>query len=742
VVDNGSQESGNVGQAKARNQQKGLEPVWEKKDRIVIISKGSEMGNNAPDLETEKTIQAIDRIFKAQSVAVVGASSDPSKFGYMTLDSIIRGGYEGRIYPINTKGGNLFGLKVYKSISEVPEPPGLAVIVVPAKFVPEVLREASEKGTQGAVILSAGFREAGRLDLEQEIASISHQSGLRFVGPNVQGINYLPNKLCAMFFPVITKRGPLSVITQSGSATAALSEWAANEGLGICAAINLGNQTDLCESDYLRFFAADENTKAIALYIEGLKDGLRFLDAISSAGSKKPIVILKGGRTKAGQKAASSHTGSLAGSYQVFLAACRQYGVITVDNLEHLYDCAKCLATMREPKGNRVLSISTSGGMGTLAVDEAEAQGLFMPPLPDDFIAALSSLEITPLANMGNPLDMGVITAKDFKKIIMLASQYDVADIILINLGDPVPGIPEIARDLIENTKVSIAVSYLGGGDREKVDRVRMLEMGIPVFNTPDRAIRGIGATVRRTGYHQERKRIQVSPIKDRRGPSDRGAKFVLEPEAVKSLMRYHISYPEHGMARSPEEAADIADCMGYPVVLKVISPDIIHKSDIGGVTAGIQSYQGVMNEFAEMSSRIRSKRPDASIEGLMVCKEAPPGLEVIVGAIDDSIFGPTIMFGLGGIFTEVYRDVAFRIAPLSRKDAEEMIREIRGYPLLEGTRGKSGYDIQQLIDLILRISQLVTERPDIRELDLNPVRLFKKGLTVLDVRMFVEDSI
>jgi acyl-CoA synthetase (NDP forming) len=742
VVDNGSQESGIVGQAEARNRQKGLEPVCEKKDGIVRMAGGSGMGNHVLDLETVKTIQAIDRIFNAQSVAVVGASSDPSKFGYMTLDSIIRGGYEGRIYPINPKGGDLFGLKVYKTISDVPEPPDLAVIVVPAKFVPEVLREASEKGTHGAVILSAGFREAGRLDLEQEIASISHQRGIHFIGPNVQGINYLPNKLCAMFFPVITKRGPLSIITQSGSATAALSEWAADEGLGICAAVNLGNQTDLCESDYLTFFANDENTKAMALYIEGIKDGPRFLDTLSIVGSKKPIVILKGGKTKAGQKAASSHTGSLAGSYQVFDAACKQYGVATADNLEHLYDSAKGLATMREPKGNRVLSVSTSGGMGTLAVDEAEARGLFMPPLPDDFIAALMSLDITPLANMANPLDMGVITAKDFKKTIMLASEYDVADIILINLGDPIPGIPEISRDLMENTKVSVAVSYLGGGDQEKVARIRMLEMGIPVFNTPDRAMRGIGAMVRWTGYHQERKRIQSRPIKDRRGPSGRGANFVLEPEAVKSLMRYHINYPEHGTARSAGEAADIADRMGYPVVLKVISPNIIHKSDIGGVTVGIQSRQGVMNEFAEMSSRIRSKRPDALIKGLMVCKEAPPGLEVIVGAIDDSIFGPTIMFGLGGIFAEVYRDVAFRVAPLSSQDAEEMIKEIGGYPLLEGARGQSGYDIQLLIDLILRISQVVTERPDIKELDLNPVRLFKKGLIVLDVRMFVEDRV
>ena len=693
-------------------------------------------------MATAQSSQAIGRIFKARSVAVVGASGDPSKFGYMTLDSIIRGGYEGQIYPVNPKGGELFGLKVYRSIKDVPEPPDLVIIIVPARFIPAVMREAAEKGTRGAVILSAGFREAGRPDLEEEISIISKQTALRFVGPNVQGINYLPNKLCAMFFPVITKRGPLSVITQSGSATAALSEWAADEGLGICAAINLGNQTDLCESDYLEFLAADADTKSMALYIEGLKDGPRFLEVIGKTGPRKPIVILKGGKTQAGQQAASSHTGSLAGSHAVFEAACHQYGVLTAVNLEHLYDCAKALATMREPKGNRVLSIATSGGMGTLAVDEAEPQGLTLPPLPDAFIDELRSQEITPFANMENPLDMGVITAEDFQKIVMLAEQYDVADIILMNLGDPVPGMPEITQHLLENTDVSIAVSYLGGGEQEKIGRMKMLEMGIPVFRTPDRAMRGIGAMVKWTAYHRRCQGLKRKPIENRREHFNGGEKFVLEPEAVEYLRPYNIRYPEHGMAGSPEEAADIADRLGYPVVMKVVAKDVYHKSDSGGVAVGIQTRHSVINEFSEMISRVRSKRPDASIEGLMVCKEAPPGLEVIVGAIDDSIFGPTIMFGLGGIFTEVYRDVAFRIAPLSRQDAEEMIREIRGYPLLEGTRGKSGYDIQQLIDLILRISQLVTERPDIRELDLNPVRLFKKGLTVLDVRMFVEERV
>jgi acyl-CoA synthetase (NDP forming) len=283
--------------------------------------------------EIEETVQVLKKIFNARSVALVGASSDSSKYGYMTLNSILGGGYEGQIYPVNPKGGKILGLEVYPSLSEVPGEPELLVVLVPATFVPGVLREAAQKGIKNAIILSGGFREAGRPDLEAEIAAISREYGLRFVGPNIQGINYLPNKLCAMFFPVITTKGPLAIVSQSGTITAALSEWAADEKLGISAAVNLGNQVDLCESDYLDFFASDEKTKVVAMYTEGLKDGRRFLETIRRVALQKPIAILKSGRTVAGQRSAASHTGSLAGSHDVFRAACRQFGAVNAADL-------------------------------------------------------------------------------------------------------------------------------------------------------------------------------------------------------------------------------------------------------------------------------------------------------------------------------------------------------------------------------------------------------------------------
>ncbi len=451
----------------------------------------------------EETNRALDSIFKARSVAVVGASSDPRKFGYMTLSSIIHGGYEGRIYPINPKGGEILGLEGFKSLSELPEAPDVVVVVVPAKFVSGVLKEAGARGVKGGVILTAGFREAGRMDLEAEIAAAAKEHGLRFVGPNVQGINYLPNKLCAMFFPVIKTKGPLAVISQSGTVTAALSEWAADEGLGISAAVNLGNQVDLCEADYLDYFATDESTKAIAMYIEGVKDGRRFLETMKRVAPLKPMAILKAGRSAAGQKSAASHTGSLAGSHQVFSAACRQFGAVAARDLETLYDAAKALATMKPPRGNRVLTISTSGGAGTLGADEAEDLGLVLPELPADFVAELKTLDLPPLATMANPFDMAAIFPEEFRKAAVLADKHDVADVILLSYGDPVVGGADLAQELNLTLKARIAVVYFGGGEEEKAGRVAMQRAGVPVFASPERAMRGIAAAVWDAGYRR-----------------------------------------------------------------------------------------------------------------------------------------------------------------------------------------------------------------------------------------------
>ena len=472
------------------------------------------------------------------------------------------------------------------------------------------------------------------------------------MGPNIQGINYLPNKLCAMFFPVITVLGPLAIISQSGSVTAALSEWAADEGLGISAAVNLGNQVDLCESDYLDFFASDDHTSAVIVYIEGIKDGGRFLETIGRVAAKKPIAILKSGRTIAGQKSVASHTGSLAGNSEVFSAVCRQFGVVRANDLETLYDFGKAMATMREPEGNRILTISTSGGACTLAVDELDVHGLVVPALPKEFVDQLKNLEFSHLATLSNPLDLASISAEHFRQVASLADQFDLADVFLLNFADPVVGASVVVKELSANIRASLAVSFMGGGKEEKIGRVKMQEAGIPVFPTPERAVRGIAAVVRAKGYKQNRitRNVEFRLRDPGRRSLANGKKrdFMIEPEAIRYLKQYNIPYPEHGLAHNVEEAIEIANRLGYPVVLKIVSPEVPHKSDIGGVEIGLENAEDVGKGFRRIVDHVSRPTPNVSIEGVLVCKQASQGSDVIVGVSRDPVFGATIMFGLG----------------------------------------------------------------------------------------------
>jgi acyl-CoA synthetase (NDP forming) len=446
--------------------------------------------------EWSRTGASLERMFSANSIAVVGASNDPGKWGHMLLDAMMRGGYEGSLYPINPKTDEVLGLPAYPSVSAVPGLMDLAVVAIPAQYVAGVLREAAEKGVGSAVVVTGGFREAGRADLEDELGSVVEETGLRILGPNIQGIIRTPNRLCCMPWPFITESGPLAVISQSGTVTAAISEWAAQEGLGISAAVNLGNQVDLCESDLIEFFAEDPHTKAIALYLEGVKDGRQFLQAVKRAVEKKPVVVLKSGRTRGGQRAVASHTGSLGGSDAVFGAACRQFGMVRADDVESLYAAAKGLATLGTRRGNRVFAVSTSGGSGALFADEAEELDLVLPSLPEQLVDRLRQLDLPAFATLSNPLDLADVSAPNFREVVSIVDEYNVADIYLLMFGDPVPGGVEVATGLAGAVSGQVAVCYYGGGETEKEDRVKMQEAGIPVFRTPESAARGIGAAV------------------------------------------------------------------------------------------------------------------------------------------------------------------------------------------------------------------------------------------------------
>jgi acetyltransferase len=685
----------------------------------------------------DDTLEAIRSLFYADSVAVVGASNNPRKYGYMTIDTLIRGGYRGKIYPVNPKGGEILGLKVYTDLAALPEAPALGVVMVPYELILPVVREAVAIGISGLVITTSGFAEAGRLDLQDELLRIASEGNLRIIGPNTEGFIYTPNKLHAQFYPVIRNSGPMAVITQSGSLSNSLIGWANDEAVGICACISLGNQIDLSEADFIRYLASDETSGAIAVHLEGLADGRKFLQTLSDVAGKKPVVILKAGSSATGYKSVASHTASLAGSNKVFKAVCQQFGVTVVEDIQSLYDFGKVLAMMRIPRGNRLVVISSSGGLGILAVDEAESIGLTVPQIPPAVIERLLALEFAnPLGTMNNPIDLATIWINEFVEVAQLIDRYDLADLILFNFGDPIPGAGEKLAELSHKLNASIIVSYMGGEEDEKKDKLLLHQAGIPVMQTPERAVRAAAAAVRFGELQKDaqgRQNALYNLPREAEGSKDHYP--ITEPEAIKLLFEYGIPYPEHGLATSSAEAVELAEKIGYPVVLKVVSPQVLHKSEVGGVIINLNDAGQVRNGYEQLLSRVAAAEV-AEISGVLVCRQAVQGMEVIAGAVDDPVFGPTIMFGLGGIFTEVLEDVSFRAAPLLRKDAEEMIREIRGYSVIKGVRGGKPSDVSALVDLLLSLSRMIIENPEIKELDLNPVRVYEKGLLALDARV------
>ncbi len=438
------------------------------------------------------------QVFNAQSVAVVGASSNSEKTGHTVLKNIVDGGFEGDIYPINPKADTILDLKCYQSLKDIPGAVDLVVIIVPAALVPQVMEEAGAKGAKGAVIISGGFRETGNEELEAEVVKITKQYQIRTIGPNCQGFNYTPNKLCASW-PLIKGEGPVAIISQSGTVGATLEMWAESESIGISGFVSLGNKSDVSEIDLIEFFAADPNTKVVSLYIEGVKDGTAFKETVKKAGDT-PIVILKPGRTKKGRKAAESHTKSIAGSDQIFDAVCKQLGIIRANDITELYDYSKSLGFLKKPRGRSMLVITSSGGSGIIATDVAEANGINVVDLNEELKKEL--VDVLPdHCVVANPLDLtGDATAERYKTTVEIAAKDDSIDFFLVIFGDPIPRAFDIVQELKQQTRKEIVVCYLGGGETEKEEVQKMHQHGIPAFPTPERAVKAVKALLNTKG--------------------------------------------------------------------------------------------------------------------------------------------------------------------------------------------------------------------------------------------------
>jgi len=452
--------------------------------------------NTTISTDRESRCQAFLRALRATSVAVVGASADPSKLGHQTLRTLLDGGFGGQLYPINPRAREILGLRCYPSIDQLPGRLDLAVVVIPASSVPAVVAQAGDKGAAACVVLSGGFRESGEDDLECELVMTARRHATLVIGPNVQGLAFVPNQLCALMYPAFSESGPLAVVGQSGSITAAIGEWAERDGLGLSALVNLGNEADVDESDVVSWLADEPHTRVIALYLEGVRDGRRFIDTASSVAASKPVIVLKTGRTPAGQRAVASHTASIAGSDAVFSAACHQFGLLRASDTTGLYDLSKGLALIRPPAGRRVLAISSSGGTGALAIDEASRLGLDPVGLPSGYVEALKKLGLSPRTSYSNPLDIDSLEAEEFAACAALAHEYDVADTILFGMGDPVFGASSMVEDFLAGCERSALVTYLGGGSTELDEVIRLHRSGVACYPTPERALRALSAVL------------------------------------------------------------------------------------------------------------------------------------------------------------------------------------------------------------------------------------------------------
>ncbi len=663
-------------------------------------------------------------LFCPSRVAVVGASSNPEKMGFQIFRNIREAGFAGELIPVNPKGESILGIPSVKAASDIPEGTDLAVVIIPAKAVPGTMLQLGERKVRAAVVITGGFAESGEAGaaLQEEMARNASRCGIRVVGPNCQGVNYPYHGLCASW-PLITRRGDIAIVSQSGTVGAALIDWAAEERLGFSAFVSMGNRTDVDEADLIAFFGDDPHTKVIALYIEGVKDAGKFLASVR--GCRKPIVIFKAGRTERGRKAAESHTRSLAGRDEIYDAVFRQHGIHRAASLEELYDFSKALAYVPAPPGPNTLIVTSSGGSAIIATDVAEDEGFRVAPLPPSLAARLR--EILPSHSIvGNPLDLtGDTDAARYRAVLDAArGHYDVAMTIF---GDPIPG----AADVVTPGRCEL-VAYLGGADVERAERLLMHERKVAVFPTPERAMKALSC-------HSRFDRGRFPRGADRAaGPeAPRGAARAMTPaDSMDLLARAGLPVVATRSAAGEDEAVAAAAAVGYPVAVKMNSPDVTHKSDVGGVVLGVSDAAGVRKAFRDLEAA--AARAGAQHGGVLVSAMAPPGVEVIVGVTRDPQFGHALMFGIGGILVETLRDVSFRVVPVTDKDAGEMIAEIRGAKILAGVRGRKPVDEASLRRLLVQVSDLLSRRGDIEEMDLNPVFVHEGGALVADARVVV----
>jgi len=691
----------------------------------------------------------ITALFEPKTVAIIGASSVPGKVGYKVLANMQEAGFTGTIYPVNPKSDEILGLPVTKSIDGLPEGLDLAVIVVPVAAVLASVEALAARKCRSIIVITAGFKEVGKegLYLEQKLAEVCVAHDIAMVGPNCLGLMSTHDDNNASFASGYPKKGPIAFFSQSGALCAAILDWALGEGIGFSKFVSLGNMAVVNEANMLEYLRTDPHTSVILGYIENVINGADFIEQATKVSREKPVIMIKSGTTSAGAKAASSHTGAIAGSDAAYTAAFRKTGVIRVPDMASLFDLAQAFSCQALPEGPGLAIITNAGGPGILAADATEKSSLRMAQLSPATVERMKQF-LPAYASLHNPIDVvGDAPAERYRDTLMAVVDDPQVHAILILLTPTASAqIMETADAIIEvakTTKKPIFVNYMGG-IRIMPGLKKLNAAGIPCSIYPEPLIKSLETMYNyylwRQTPAQEYPTIKRNRQKARLVLTEakaKGATEVVEFQAQEVLRAYNLPTPNTILARSADEAAAAAEKIGFPVVLKIASPQISHKSDVGGVKVNLADTAAVKAAYADITARAQRLRPEAFIAGCLVQEMAPKGCrEIIIGFKRDEQFGPLLMFGLGGIYVEILKDIAFRLAPLGRDDAKAIIREIKSYKLLQGARGEAPVNFQAIEDILLTMSELALDFPEIREAEFNPVLVNTEKAVVADVRI------
>ncbi len=693
----------------------------------------------------------LDTLFAPRSVAVIGASNRPGSVGRAIFTNILLNEYTGTVYPVNPKDRSISGVRSYSSVQDLPESVDVAVVVVPAAIVPEVTEECGKKGVKSLIIISAGFKEVGPdgAVLESQVTALARKYSMRMIGPNCLGtINTDPQvRLNASFASQMPLQGSIAFASQSGAVGEAVIDYAASEGIGFSKFISVGNKADVNENDVLDYLRSDQQTRVILLYIEDIVDGRRFVDTVTRVTQDKPIIAVKAGVSPEGAKAASSHTGALAGSDEAYNAILKQSGVIRVETIIDLFDYARAFAKQPLPRGNRVAIITNGGGPGIMATDASIRYGLRISQFSEATKTKLRA-GLPKEASVNNPIDLIGDAQADRYELALQALQDESVDCGLVLLTPQamvdLKKVAETIATVGPRTGKTILTSILGLTDITPA--VEVLESNnIPHYVFPESAVPPLAAMYEYQRWvTRPRTQVRHFDIDTKKAQemisSAKRARLTNLPQddALKILGIYGLPVIKTESASSREESVAAAKRIGFPVAMKIVSPDVIHKIDVGGVKLDLNNEEDVSKAYDEIQRNVMSHLPNARIEGVLVQEYLTGGAETIVGIHRDPKFGPLLMFGLGGIYVEAYRDVSFRLAPIRELSATNMIGEIRGSKILQGFRGQPPSDTDAIVECIQRLSQLSIELPDVLELDVNPLVALNHGCRALDARIII----